>query len=101
MVRVALLGVFPFIDTVWQVYALIFAINAATAFFTPAFEASISEVVGPVRYTRALSLSRVAVDLEAVGGPLVAPIISFAVWPSLRRPQSVACSGKLALACPL
>ncbi|MGH7519526.1 MAG: MFS transporter, partial [Gemmatimonadales bacterium] len=79
LVRVALLGLFPFVDAVWQVYALIFAVNAATAFFTPAFEASIPEVVGPAHYTRALSLSRVAVDLEAVGGPLVAGALIAAV----------------------
>ncbi|MBA3317307.1 MAG: MFS transporter, partial [Gemmatimonadales bacterium] len=79
LVRVALLGIFPFVDTVWQVYALIFAVNAATAFFTPTFEASIPDVVGPSHYTRALSLSRVAVDLESVGGPLVAGALIAAV----------------------
>src|SRR5215217_9289117 len=41
LLRVALLGVFPFVTTVWHVYALIFAINAVTAFFTPTFEATI------------------------------------------------------------
>lgn len=74
-VRVLLLGVFPFITAVWQVYALIFAINAVTAFFTPTFEASLPEVVGERLYTRAVALSRVAVDLESVGGPLVAGVL--------------------------
>lgn len=75
LLRVALLGFFPFVTTVWHVYALIFAINAVTAFFTPTFEATIPEVVGPRLYTRAVSLSRVAVDLEAAGGPLVAGLL--------------------------
>lgn len=75
LLRVALLGMFPFVTTVWHVYALIFAINAVTAFFTPTFEATIPEVVGPRLYTRAVSLSRVAVDLEAAGGPLVAGVL--------------------------
>ena len=35
LVRFLLLALFPFITAVWQVYALIFAINAVTAFFTP------------------------------------------------------------------
>src|SRR5215216_6787529 len=48
--RFALLALFPFVSSVWQVYALIFAINAFTAFFTPTFEASIPEVVGGERY---------------------------------------------------
>ncbi|HEX6069650.1 MAG TPA: MFS transporter [Longimicrobiaceae bacterium] len=75
LARMALLGVFPFVTEVWHVYVLIFAINAVTAFFTPAFEASIPEVVGPRLYTRAVSLSRVAVDLESAGGPLVAGVL--------------------------
>lgn len=75
VLRVALLGAFPFITAVWQIYALIFAINAVTAFFTPTFEASIPEVVGERLYTRAIALSRVSTDLESVGGPLVAGVL--------------------------
>lgn len=75
IVRVALMGVFPFITAVWQVYVLIFLLNAVTALFTPAFEASLPEVVGERLYTRALAWSRVAVDVEAAGGPLVAGIL--------------------------
>lgn len=75
VIRVALLGLFPFVTTVWQIYALIFAINAVTAFFTPTFEASIPDVVGARLYTRAVSLSRVAQDLEAAGGPLIAGVL--------------------------
>ena len=75
LLRFALLGAFPFVTTIGQVYALIFAINAVTAFFTPTFEAAIPELVGPKLYTRAISLSRVAVDLEAAGGPLVAGLL--------------------------
>ena len=75
VLRVLLLGVFPFITAVWQVYVLIFAINAVTAFFTPTFEASLPEVVGEGLYTRAVALSRVATDLESVGGPLIAGLL--------------------------
>ena len=75
VVRVALLGAFPFVTTVGQVYALIFAINAATAFFTPAFEAALPDVVGAEHYTRAVSWSRIAVALETTLGPLFAGIL--------------------------
>jgi NRE family putative nickel resistance protein-like MFS transporter len=75
ILRFGLLALFPFITVVWQVYALIFAINAVTAFFTPTFEASIPEVVGDEQYVKALSLSRVAVDVEAVAAPAVAGIL--------------------------
>lgn len=70
--RFALLGFFPWVTEVWQVYALIFLINALTACFTPAYEATIPQVAGPQGYTQALALSRVAVDVEAIMGPMLA-----------------------------
>lgn len=75
LIRVAIMGAFPFITAVWQIYVLIFLINAVTAFFTPTFEASIPDVVGERLYTRAISLSRVATDLETIGGPLLAGLL--------------------------
>lgn len=73
--RFALLALFPFVTEVWQIYAMIFAINAATAFFTPIYEASIPQVVGEENYVKALSLSRVAVDVEAVAAPVIAGLL--------------------------
>lgn len=75
IIRLSLLALFPFITAVWQIYLLIFLINAATAFFTPTFEASIPEVVGNAQYVKALSLSRVAVDTEAVAAPAIAGLL--------------------------
>jgi NRE family putative nickel resistance protein-like MFS transporter len=79
LLRFGLLGFFPFITEVWQVYALIFAINAVTAFFTPTYEATLPEIVGAKLYTRALSASRVALDVEGALGPLVAGALIAAV----------------------
>ncbi|MFB7618383.1 MFS transporter [Kitasatospora sp. NPDC056181] len=63
----------PFVTTVWQVYLLIFLLQAASAAFTPAFQSVIPEVLPAERdYTRALSLSRLAYDLESVAGPVLA-----------------------------
>ncbi|MBC7945410.1 MAG: MFS transporter [Burkholderiales bacterium] len=59
LIRFALLAVFPFVDSVWQIYALIFAINAVTAFFTPTFEATLPDIVGSEHYVKALSVSRI------------------------------------------
>lgn len=75
LARAALLGLFPLITSVWQIYALIFAINAVTAFFTPTFEASVPEVVGDAQYVPALALSRVAVDVEAIAAPALAGLL--------------------------
>jgi NRE family putative nickel resistance protein-like MFS transporter len=75
VVRFGLLALFPFITEVWQIYSLIFLINAVTAFFTPTFEASIPEIVGEEQYVKALSYSRVAVDTEAVAAPALAGLL--------------------------
>lgn len=73
--RAALLALLPWASTVWHVYTLVFAINAVTAFFTPSYEASVPAVVGESNLVKALSVSRVAVDLEAVAAPAAAGVI--------------------------
>jgi NRE family putative nickel resistance protein-like MFS transporter len=75
LVRCGLIALFPFITTVWQVYVAVFAVNCFTAFFTPAYEASLPEIVGEADYVKALSYSRVAVDVEAIAGPALAGIL--------------------------
>ncbi|MFD8143706.1 MFS transporter [Streptomyces sp. NPDC059708] len=63
----------PFVTQVWQVYLLIFVLQAASAAFTPAFQATIPQVLPEERdYTRALSMSRLAYDLESLGSPALA-----------------------------
>jgi NRE family putative nickel resistance protein-like MFS transporter len=75
IVRLGLLLIFPFIDSVWQIYLMIFLINAATAFFTPTFDATIPDIAGREHYVKALSLSRIAVDLEAILAPALAGLV--------------------------
>ncbi|MEM9288839.1 MAG: MFS transporter [Pseudomonadota bacterium] len=72
-VRAALIACLPFVTALWQVYALVFFLNAASACFTPVFQATIPEVLQDERrYTRALSLSRLAYDLESLLSPSLA-----------------------------
>lgn len=75
LIRLGLLLVFPFIDSVWQIYLMIFLINAATAFFTPTFDATVPDIAGREHYVKALSLSRVAFDLEAILAPALAGLV--------------------------
>jgi MFS transporter, NRE family, putaive nickel resistance protein len=75
IVRLGLLALFPFIDNVWQIYTMIFLINAATAFFTPTFDSTLPEIAGREHYVKALSFSRVAVDLEAILAPAIAGLV--------------------------
>jgi len=75
LLRFGLVALFPFVTSVWQIYAMVFVVNAITAFFTPTFEATLPSVVGNDGYVKALAWSRVATDVEAVGAPALAAIL--------------------------
>ena len=73
IVRALCIACFVFVDAVWQVYLLIFLLNACSAGFTPTFQATIPDILpDEARYTRALSLSRLAYDLENLLSPMLA-----------------------------
>lgn len=66
----------PFVNQIWQIYVLIFVLQAASATFTPAFQSLIPSVLEDEDdYTAALSLSRLAYDLEAVLSPMLAAVL--------------------------
>jgi H+ antiporter protein len=82
LVRAAVALCLPFVTEIWQVYVLIFVLQSASAAFTPAFQATIPDVLPDEKdYTRALSLSRLAYDLESLVSPMLAAalltVISF------------------------
>ncbi|MFD9355768.1 MFS transporter [Streptomyces sp. NPDC060031] len=63
----------PFVTQVWQMYLLILLLQAASAAFTPTFQATIPVVLPAERdYTQALSMSRLAYDLESLFSPALA-----------------------------
>jgi len=76
LVRAGVALCLPFVTEVWQVYVLIFLLQAASAGFTPTFQATIPDVLpDEARYTRALSLSRLAYDLENIASPTLAALL--------------------------
>lgn len=76
LIRAAVAMCLPFIDSVWQIYLLIFVLQAASATFTPAFQAIIPDILKEEDdYTKALSLSRLAYDLESLISPALAGIL--------------------------
>lgn len=82
LVRAGVALFLPFVTEVWQVYVLVFVLQAASAAFTPTFQATIPDILPDEKeYTRALSLSRLAYDLESVVSPMLAAalltVISF------------------------
>jgi H+ antiporter protein len=73
LVRAAVALALPFVDQVWQVYVLIFVLQSASAAFTPTFQATIPDILpDESEYTRALSLSRLAYDMESLVSPMLA-----------------------------
>ena len=73
LVRATVALSLPFIDAIWQIYVLIFVLQAASATFTPTFQAIIPDILKAEKdYTKALSLSRLAYDLENLISPALA-----------------------------
>ncbi|MES2840877.1 MFS transporter [Hydrogenophaga sp.] len=82
LVRAAVALLLPFVSQIWEVYVLIFVLQAASAAFTPTFQATIPDVLPDEKdYTKALSLSRLAYDMESLVSPMLAAalltVISF------------------------
>lgn len=76
LVRAAVALTLPFVTQAWQIYVLIFLLQSASAGFTPTFQATIPDVLPEeADYTRALSLSRLAYDLESVASPMLAALL--------------------------
>ena len=73
LLRAAIAICLPFVDAIWQVYVLIFVLQAASAAFTPTFQATIPDVLtDEAEYTRALSLSQIAYNMENLVSPMLA-----------------------------
>jgi MFS family permease len=73
LIRAAVAICLPFVTQIWQVYILIFVLQSASAAFTPTFQATIPDILPEEdRYTKALSLSRLAYDLENLISPALA-----------------------------
>ncbi|HEX6345834.1 MFS transporter [Umezawaea sp.] len=80
LVRAGVALVLPWVGEVWQVHLLIFVLQAASAAFTPTFQATVPDVLPDERdYTSALTLSRLAYDLESLLSPLLAAAVLLVV----------------------
>lgn len=82
VIRAGVALALPFVTEIWQVYVLVALLQSASACFTPLFQSLIPEILTEERdYTRALSLSRLAYDLETLLSPAIAAalltVISF------------------------
>jgi len=92
MVRAGIILAIPFVTEVWQIYLLIFLLNLFSAGFKPVFSATIPDILPEERqYTRALSMSRLAYDLENLLSPALAGLaLLFITYTGLFIANSVA-----------
>ncbi|WP_104168852.1 MFS transporter [Arthrobacter sp. SX1312] len=75
VVRAGVVLGLPFVTEIWQIYVLIALLQAASAAFTPTFQAVIPDIVTDKNaYTRALSASQVAYTMESLLSPVLAAV---------------------------
>ncbi|MDN5896618.1 MAG: MFS transporter, partial [Nocardioides sp.] len=75
VVRAMVVLALPFVTEIWQIYVLIGILQAASAAFTPTFQAVIPDIVPEESdYTRALSASQVAYTMESLLSPVLAAV---------------------------
>lgn len=73
LARAAVALALPWVTEVWQIHVLIGLLQSCSAAFTPTFQATIPDVLTEeAEYTKALSLSRLAYDTEALASPILA-----------------------------
>ncbi|MDH3512305.1 MAG: MFS transporter [Gammaproteobacteria bacterium] len=92
VIRAVVVLSMPFVTEIWQIFVLIFVLNLFSAGFKPVFAATIPDIVPDERqYTRALSMSRLAYDLENLLSPLFAGLaLLFMTYTGLFISNSVA-----------
>lgn len=67
--RLVIVGMFPFVEEIWQLYALVFSLNVFNAFFTPTYNATIPMVFDDEKmYGKAIALSVTTYQLLGVLG---------------------------------
>ncbi|PZV13374.1 MAG: MFS transporter [Pseudanabaena sp.] len=81
--RMLIVGTMPFVNAIWQIYVLVFALNVFNAFFTPTYQATIPLVTGKAEYAGAIALSAATYQLLGVLGPVIAGIVS--AWIGARQ----------------
>jgi NRE family putative nickel resistance protein-like MFS transporter len=74
--RAFVIGLMPLVTEVWQLYGLMFALNALTAFFTPTNQATVPLVVGRDDAGNAFALSSATTELLGIVGPGLAGVLA-------------------------
>jgi MFS transporter, NRE family, putaive nickel resistance protein len=76
LVRMLLVGLLPFVQTIWQLYAIVLIINIFHACFTPTYQATIPIVTEPQEYAPAMALASVTYQTLSIIGPGLAGLVA-------------------------
>ncbi len=76
LVRMLLVGLLPFVQTIWQLYAAVLLINIFHACFTPTYQATIPTVTQPQEYAPAMALASVTYQTLSMVGPGLAGVMA-------------------------
>ncbi len=74
--RMLLVCLLPFVQSIWQIYALVLGLNIFNAFFTPTYQATIPLVTGKADYPQAIALSSTTYQILGVFGPGIAGVLA-------------------------
>jgi MFS transporter, NRE family, putaive nickel resistance protein len=74
--RMLLVCLLPFVNSVWQIYALVLGLNIFNAFFAPTYQATIPLVTGADDYPQAIALSGTTYQILGVFGPGIAGVLA-------------------------
>jgi MFS transporter, NRE family, putaive nickel resistance protein len=76
LIRMLLVGLLPFVQTIWQLYAIVLIINIFHAGFTPTYQATIPIVTEPQEYAPAMALASVTYQTLSIIGPGLAGVVA-------------------------
>ncbi len=76
LIRMLLVGLLPFVQTIWQLYAIVLFINIFHACFTPTYQATIPVVTQPQEYAPAMALASASYQTLSTIGPGLAGVMA-------------------------
>jgi NRE family putative nickel resistance protein-like MFS transporter len=76
LARMVIVCLLPFVTQIWQIYAIVLALNLFSAFFTPTYTATIPLIATQEEYPTAIALSSATYQLLGVLGPGLAGSIA-------------------------
>jgi MFS transporter, NRE family, putaive nickel resistance protein len=76
LVRMVLVGLLPFVQTIWQLYLIVLVINIFHACFTPTYQAMIPSITKLQEYAPAMALASVTYQTLNMIGPGLAGFVA-------------------------